>query len=283
MLFVLGHSGFIGGALYSLARSRGLEVIGASSKEVDLRDLFAVKCFFESIPTPASVVMCAIHSQHLSNDVTCIAENVAMVRNVVDAGNGKIASLIYLSSIDVYGFEPILPIAESNEVNPQAFYGLSKLAAEYALFFNKVSYPITIFRLSGVYGAGDKFRSIIGLFYRQIMESGKISLFNNVLRDYVYVDDACDLILECAQNPRPGLFNVATGRSFPLESIARLVGEASRANPEIVFERAGAGKTRARDLTFDTAYLREVFPNWHPQNLAEGISSFLAEETRISV
>jgi len=271
MLLVLGHTGFIGSTLLSKAHSMGIEAIGASRKNVDLCDALEVASFWEKIKAPCTVVICAVRNKKDCDDVSCVADNVAMVRNVMNSGRGKITSLIYLSTVDVYGSNPKLPITEKSDARPQHYYALSKLAAECAINFEDDAYPKTIFRLPGIYGEGDSFQSIISLFYKRSVETGKISLSGNVLRDYVYVGDLCNLILQCVMAPLPGLFNVATGKSLSLEEIAHLAGKISNRHTEITFSSV-ASKGAALDLTFDISHLKEHFPKWNPMTIARGVS-----------
>jgi nucleoside-diphosphate-sugar epimerase len=276
MMLIFGHTGLIGKVLHQQAQIKGFDVIGASSKEVNLCDPFAVKRFFEFLHSAYSVVVCAVRNKKFCNDALCLSENVAMVRNIIQFGHNKIKSLIYLSSVDVYGRNPALPITEKTKIEPQSLYALSKLAAEYTLFFELESFPITIFRLPGIYGREDGDRSIIGRFYKQNIEIGEITIFSNVLRDYVYVDDLCDLIFENMMSPCQGIFNVATGESLLLEHIARLIIKASHTRSKIIFIPEKASETETGDLKYDTAFLREHYPNWKPGTIKK-IFPFLFE------
>ncbi|MDR0580840.1 MAG: NAD(P)-dependent oxidoreductase, partial [Holosporaceae bacterium] len=137
------------------------------------------------------------------------------------------------------------------------------------------SFPIAIFRLPGVYGGGDGDRSIIARFYKQNIEAGEITLFSNVLRDYVYVNDLCELIFENIMSPRQGIFNVATEEGLLLEHIAGLIIKASHTRSKIVFIPEKASATETGDLKFDITYLKENFHSWRPKSIAEGIALFL--------
>ncbi len=100
-----------------------------------------------------------------------------------------------------------------------------------------------------VYGPNEYFKgdmsSIVYKGYRQIIESGWISLFKSYdpnypdggqLRDFVYVKDICDVILWFMDHPDiSGLFNVGTGHAVSFSHVAEVTFRAMGMTPNIEY------------------------------------------------
>jgi nucleoside-diphosphate-sugar epimerase len=275
-LVVLGHTSFIGGALHKSIAGEGLSVFGASSKECNLLDKSSIAGFFRRIPQESVVAFCSVINRKRCTAISSLIDNLSMVGNLIDViAQREIAGLVYLSSVDVYGTSPALPITEQTAVAPRGYYAMAKYCAERLLQEATLKYPFTILRLPGVYGAGDEGHSIVAGFVKKLLngEPLRLTCQGRTRRDYIDVRDVVRLVRTCAEKPQPGLFNVATGHSLSLKDIAGVLRSQLQSKSEIVLtdeKSEGAG-----DLEFDVSKLCSTFAG-EMISLEDGLAQYCA-------
>ena len=128
----------------------------------------------------------------------------------------------YASSASVYGNQP-------GEMNPLNFYAISKLQVDYWVYDNIEKFKsIQGFRFFNVYGEGEEHkgnqRSPISKFVSEAKMTKKIKIFKNsekMIRDFVYVDDIIDLVLNNKEGS--GMYDVGTGHPYSFRDIADIV------------------------------------------------------------
>jgi len=278
IVVILGHTGFIGQTLYRRFKADGVPVMGASSEECNLLDSESVNMFFSNIPEKADVVFCSVINRHTDDSVQSLHNNIDMVENFIRCARGKrLRSLVYLSSVDVYGRFPDLPINENTALNPSGYYGLSKLCAEFLLKCSGIDCPMTILRLPGIYGWGDRGKSIIGLFVERLYHREAITLSGDgrVLRDYVAVGDLCRIVKSLTEKPKTITLNLATGKSLALKEIVRTIGEIVGYAPDIKY--MAKDENSAGDLVFDIRALCTEFKNIQLTDFRNGCAEYVKE------
>lgn len=107
---------------------------------------------------------------------------------------------IFISTLDVYGFQNQGPIDETLLPNPQTLYGFSKYYCENMLRFwaKENSINLKILRLGHIYGIGeDTYQKIIPSAIRQLLANQKIHLYTSgeEKRSFLNVKDCAALIL----------------------------------------------------------------------------------------
>ncbi|HUF19461.1 MAG TPA: ADP-glyceromanno-heptose 6-epimerase [Burkholderiales bacterium] len=144
---------------------------------------------------------------------------------------------IYASSAAVYGSTLKFREEPENE-SPLNVYGWSKLMFD--RYVRRLSYhsgqQVAGLRYFNVYGPGEQHKgqmaSVAFHFNRQLLDKGEIRLFEGSdgfadgeqRRDFVYVDDVCDVNLWFLDNPGvSGVFNVGAGRSQSFNDVASAV------------------------------------------------------------
>jgi ADP-L-glycero-D-manno-heptose 6-epimerase len=144
---------------------------------------------------------------------------------------------IYASSAAVYGGSKQFvedPLFE----NPLNVYGYSKL--QFDRYVRRVAHStdsqVVGLRYFNVYGPREQHKgsmaSVAFHFNNQVLEGGEARLFEGSdgygdgeqLRDFVYVDDVCDVNLWFLDNPdASGIYNAGTGRSQSFNDVANAV------------------------------------------------------------
>jgi nucleoside-diphosphate-sugar epimerase len=154
------------------------------------------------------------------------------------ASAAGLQSIVYLSTIGVYGDCGGAWVDEAAAPRPGAARSRERLAAERAWqdLGERRGVPVAILRLAGIYGPGQNaLVQIANGRARRIVKPGQF--FNRI-----HVDDIAQVIDAAFTRIASGLFNVAddepTSPGEPIEFAAQLMGVAPP--PEIAFDNAAA-------------------------------------------
>ena len=197
-----------------------------SSKECNLLKKKDINKIFKSAKKPFTLIIFSSITKE-KNSRKNFSKNLKMIQNVIECMNlSKIKKIIYISSIEVYGERPILPITENTSVNPRNLYGLAKFASEELLRLHVSKKKLLTLRLPGYYGFGDKYRSVVGKFLKSAISNNKIIIntTGKELRDFLFVDDFPLILKNLISNNNHGIFNLVSGKSNSIVSIAKFIG-----------------------------------------------------------
>jgi len=141
---------------------------------------------------------------------------------------------LYASSASVYGGGSVFKESREHE-EPLNMYGYSKFLFDQYVrrLLPKAKSQVVGFRYFNVYGPREQHKgsmaSVAFHFNNQLNENGKLKLFEGCdgyengeqRRDFVYVDDVCDVNLWFLDNAdKSGIFNLGTGRSQAFNDVA---------------------------------------------------------------
>ena len=147
----------------------------------------------------------------------------------------------YASSASVYGNTN--NFVESGPLYPQSPYAWSKYLFD--RFVNQAMGDFKIlvqgFRYFNVYGAHEEHKgdqaSPVTKFTQQAKNTGIIKVFENseqFKRDFVCVDDVCNVHCQMLQQDVSGIFNVGTGTATSFQSVAESVSKKYSAKIETI-------------------------------------------------
>jgi UDP-glucose 4-epimerase len=277
-VIVVGKNSYVGRRFTDFATTQGVEVIALGSAECNFLDAEEVYQFFRQLDdVPHTIVFFAVVNKTVENSYQALLDNMQMIRHLMDGCRlANIKSVIYFSSVDVYGAHPGLPITEKSRVNPDTWYGLAKANAEWMLSTSgEMPCPVTILRIPGIYGHADHDRSIIGAMVRRVIQEKKVVIFGDgkTKRDYVWIDDLCCLLWELVPLKHLGVLNIVTGQAHSLNTIVEKLRQVLDIDFEVPHELADTG--REFDLIFENKILCSLFPNFQFQDLKVGIKSYL--------
>ena len=189
----------------------------------------------------------------------------------------KVEKFHHISTDEVYGAlgydDP--PFTEETPYNPQNPYSASKAASDHFVtaFGNTYGLPILLTNCSNNYGPRQNKEKLIPKTINNILEGKKIPVYaqGQNIRDWIYVEDHCQAILEIFNNGKVGeKYNIGgeceVANIDLVKTIIRLMG-ASEDLIEFVDDRPG------HDLRYaiDNAKIVETI-NWHPKHtLEEGL------------
>ena len=269
---VTGASGFIGSHVVSQAESRGLEVVGVSSRDLDLMAP-------ESFGILASLLRAGdtvVHSAAIApaRNAAEAAANLTMTNNLVRAAEGlELGQLVVVSSDAVYGSTSGV-VTEQTVCTPDSIHGVMSLGRELACAEIRTD-VFTIVRPAPVYGMGDTHNSYgPNRFVRQALGDGQITVFGNgeAGRDHVDISDVADVILRSITQSERGVINVASGQMRTFTQVAELVRSVAPSRATVASVGLEANPTFR---SFDLSGLIRRFPDYIPTTPEIGIPAML--------
>jgi UDP-glucose 4-epimerase len=258
---ILGHTGFIGGALQAhLKREAGCDVLGFSSKAADLRLEEGVQALAGHVDRETVVVFASTITRERGDTLGTLMDNIAMAGHLgtfLEAHPP--AKCICISSDAVY---PMLDqaITEDTLVVPGGnYYAISKYTAECVLRKSTQAkdIPLLVLRPTAVFGPGDTHNSYgPNAFIRSVIRERSLRLFGRgeERRDHLFINDLLRIVARLIKTEATGVLNVATGVS---RSFAEVVEVLRRAAP---FEFSVSHLHRNGGVThreFDVSRLRQ--------------------------
>ena len=298
MIFVTGAAGFIGSNFVHYLKSNTYDNIvildkltyAASTDNlnphtfpieiVDIANKKQLERVFQTY-RPRFIFHFAAES-HVDNSIEdatpFVDTNVTGTLNLLELSvMYKVEKFHHISTDEVYGSlgydDP--PFTEETPYNPQIPYSASKAASDHFVtaFGNTYGLPVVITNCSNNYGPRQNKEKLIPKTINNILEGKKIPIYaqGQNIRDWIYVEDHCQVIFEIFNKGKVGeKYNIGgeceVANINLVKTIIRLMG-ASEDLIEFVDDRPG------HDLRYaiDNAKIIETI-NWHPSNtLEEGL------------
>lgn len=301
---VTGGAGFIGSHLVNSLLNKGIDVVvldnlsmgrkenvpdGARLIVGDVLDYDALTSALNDgidiVFHEAAIVSIRESAKNFYNDaMTNIMGTLNVLRASIDCGVKK---MVFASSMAVYGDSPDkTPVAEGDNEQPIAAYGLSKLSSEQYLLLMAESNPIDIIclRYFNTFGENQTYTPYVGvitIFANRLFKGEPPVIFGdgNQTRDFIYVKDIVEANIKAMYaDIHKGIFNVGTGIGTSVNQIAKLLID--RINPGIkpVYTNAGPG-----ELLYSVADTRKIRDklNFSPgYSIQDSINKVLDQYTR---
>lgn len=209
-----------------------------------------------------------------------LSVNVLGNQNLLDAcTENPPQRLVFASSADVYAPSPAAH-AEDDLLQPRGVYGNSKLLCEMLLADQATRLPdcaTVTARLFNIYGPDDPHPHLIPEILEQADRGSTLHLGDlNAARDYIYVDDAAEALVELLRSKHTGPVNIATGRATTghdvVEAITDLMGQSFE-----IHRDESRIRRFARPVSHGSAdLLRAILPWWPRISLQDGLRRTMA-------
>jgi dTDP-L-rhamnose 4-epimerase len=171
--------------------------------------------------------------------------------------------------------------AEITIANPTSIYGSTKYTQELLLKNWAIpnSVPIGIFRLQNVYGLGqdanNPYTGILNIFIKQSLRGESIELYEDgqATRDFIYIDDVAEVMLQAISKKINGTFDVGTGKRTSLMEVGDTIAAALKSAPPFI-----SGKYRIGDVrhaSCDSSFTRNTLGR-DPIPLNQGLDKLLS-------
>ena len=293
-LYVAGHRGLVGSALWRLLQARGFRrLVGRTSAELDLRDRDTVFGLFDVV-RPACVVLAAARVGGIlansTRPVEFCSDNLRIQLNVLDAAlRFGTRRLLFCGSSCIYPRLATQPISEgallTGPLEPtNDAYAIAKIAGIVQVQAARRQYGARWISVmpTNLYGPGDNFdpsnSHVLPGLLRRMHEATVAGAPEFVVwgtgtprREFMHVDDAaraCLLALERYDDPAP--LNIGVGSDISIRELAELVARVVGYPGRLVFDH-GKPDGMPRKL-LDVSRLNRL--GFHPGvSLEDGIRS----------
>jgi nucleoside-diphosphate-sugar epimerase len=271
---LLGASGHVGTALARCLQGRDFEVIGHSSRTLDLRRTEAIAVLDDVVDAETALVFASALTPDKGQTVDTFMANLEMVATVTRyLERHPVGHCLYVSSDAVYGFE-VNPVDETTPVAPGGHYALAKYTGERLL--QSLAIPLLILRVTAVYGPGDPHGAYgPNAFARSLARERGLRLFGagEEERDHIYIEDVAHVMASLITARATGILNVATGES---RSFADVVATIRALVPYDVQVTSAPRKGSITHRRYDITRLRQVVPDLRFTPFKDGLRATLA-------
>ena len=292
-IYVAGINGMVGSAIALEAKAQGHDVIGKSSKELDLTNRPAV---FNEIrnTNPDSLIIAAAKvggiGANFAYPVDFLSINLQIQTNLLDAAHARnIDKVLFLGSSCVYPRLAHQPIMESSlltgELEPtNEPYAIAKIAGLKLVeaYRRQYGHHWISAMPTNLYGPRDNFdpvsAHVLPMLLRRFHRA-KTNLEHSVeiwgdgtpLREFLHVQDfasACLILLDNFDSPVA--INVGNGNEISIRNLATLIGKVIGYSGETTFNISKPNGTPRKLL--DSTLIKEL--GWKSQiELEEGIAA----------
>ncbi len=190
--------------------------------------------------------------------------------------------IIFAGTRGEYGKSVHLPVDEEHPTNPVGIYAITNLTAEkmVLVYHNVKGLRGVCLRITNTFGPRHQMMhdeyGVLNWFIRKAMDNETIPVFGDgsILRDFLYVDDLIDALLQTATTSRAygDVYNVGTGRGISFQDLAETIvavtGKGNVAHVPFTRERK---EVEPGDYVADITKIRKTI-GWDPKvPLEEGI------------
>ena len=283
---VTGGAGFIGSHLVDRLVNDDFKVIVIDDESAESNDIFyhnpkaeyhkisiedynAIEPLFDNVKYVFHLAAVARIQLTMNQPEKAVSVNYNGTHNVLRASKKhNVKRVMYSSTSSAYGLKNPIPLKETMPNDCLNPYSVTKTGGEELckLYNNVYGLETVTFRYFNVYGdrqpTKGQYAPVIGLFARQILEGGKMTVVGDGLqtRDYTNVLDVVDaniLAAYTSNNVTGEIFNIGCGKNYSVLDIVEML------KPdyfEYIPERPGEARDTLSDITKSNELL-----NWNPK------------------
>ena len=245
---VAGGTGLVGSALVKEIKNRGLEVVGISSQDADLRNYSETRDILEELKPKIIIDAAAkVGGIKFNNDypVDFLLDNLRIQNNLMQAAHEvNVEKFVFLGSSCIYPKIVAQPIKEEYimtgplEVTNSA-YAIAKISGLELVKAYRRQFKHSWISLmpTNVYGPYDNFNqeyshvipALISKFIKAKsngLQSVEVWGTGLARREFIYSEDLAEAILFCVDKYNSeNHLNIGTGKDISISELAKLIGE----------------------------------------------------------
>ncbi|WP_373406488.1 GDP-L-fucose synthase family protein [Flavobacterium sp. FZUC8N2.13] len=260
IIYIAGHKGMVGNAIWRTLNAKGYtNLVGASSKDLDLRNQKAVMDFIQKTKPDVIIDAAAKVGGILANKnfpYQFLMENMQIQNNLIDiAHRSAVEKFIFLGSSCIYpklAPQPLkeeylltAPLEPTNE-----WYALAKISGVKACEAIRKQFEKDFVSLmpTNLYGTHDNFDlnsshvlpAMIRKFHEAKQNNNAVVVLwgtGTPLREFLFVDDMAAAVVFALENQLPDyLYNVGTGQDLSIKELAAMVQKIVGHTGEIIWD-----------------------------------------------
>ena len=291
-IYIAGHRGMVGSAIWRTLEKKGYSnLIGRTSKELDLRSQKVVSDFFESEKPDVVIDAAARVGGILANNdypYQFLMENMQIQNNLIDAAHQfDVKKFIFLGSSCIYPKLAPQPLKEeyllTDSLEPtNEWYAIAKITGVKACQAIRKQFGKDFVSLmpTNLYGTHDNFDletshvlpAMIRKFHEaKINGNAPVTLWGSgrPMREFLFVDDMAEAVMFALENVLPEyLYNVGTGVDVTIRELAETIQKKVGHTGEIVWDSSKPDGTPRKLM--DITKMHDL--GWkHQVKLKEGI------------
>ena len=292
-ILVAGGSGLVGSAIVRELKRLNQDVIGISSKDVDLLDQEKTFKFIKNLK-PTTIIDSAAKVGGIGGNnsypVEFLSQNLQIQSNLMHAAHAaKVSKFVFLGSSCIYPRDCAQPIKEEYLLTgaleqTNSAYSVAKIAGIELIksYRKEYGYKWISVMPTNMYGPNDNFDlengHVLPVLIRKFIEakrsgSGKVILWGSgsPLREFLHVDDLAKAVVLCMDKYDDSKqINVGSGHEVSIKDLAGKISKAVGFNGEISWDSSKPDGTMRKVL--DSSKIANL--GWKPLiSLDQGITS----------
>ena len=273
----------VGRGLAEEARSRSMQVLGGSSRDLDFRDRESTFKELEVLRPECLIIAAAKVGGIVANDtfpVEFLSENLQIQTNLIDSAfNAGIERVLFLGSSCIYPKFAVSPISEESLMTgplepTNETYAIAKIAGVTLINAYRREYGKHWISAmpTNLYGPFDNFDdksshvlpALINRFHLA-KESGlaEVTIWGDgsALREFLHVSDLAKACLDLLERYDDSVaLNIGSGQEVSIYSLAQIVAKAVGFEGQIVFDKSKPNGTPRKYL--DSSRISQL--GWQP-------------------
>jgi GDP-L-fucose synthase len=259
-IYVAGHTGMVGSAIWNALKEKGYDnLVGKSSKELDLRNQKSVLDFFENEKPDLVIDAAARVGGILANNdypYTFLMENMQIQNNLIDTAlKQNVEKFIFLGSSCIYPKLAPQPLKEecllTSSLEPtNEWYAIAKISGVKSCEAIRKQFGKDFVSLmpTNLYGPNDNFdlqtSHVLPAMMRKFHEAKEnvhapVVLWGSgtPMREFLHVQDLAEAVVFAIEHPfEENLYNIGTGVDLTIKSLAELIQKTVGHQGEIIWD-----------------------------------------------
>ncbi|MDB4090702.1 GDP-L-fucose synthase [Crocinitomicaceae bacterium] len=259
-IYIAGHRGMVGSAIWRNLEAKGYtNIIGRTSKELDLRNQTAVNEFYQEQQPQVVIDAAARVGGILANSeypYQFLMENMQIQNNLIDgAHKNNVDKFIFLGSSCIYPKLAPQPLTEdcllTSSLEPtNEWYAIAKISGLKACEAINKQFGKDFVSLmpTNLYGTHDNFDlnsshvlpAMIRKFHEaKLNDNAPVTLWGSgtPMREFLFVDDMAEAVVFSFENKLPdNLYNIGTGVDVTIKGLAEMIQNIVGHSGEIIWD-----------------------------------------------
>lgn len=234
-ILLTGSGGFIGKNLKNYLKDT-YELLTPRSYELDLTSSQAVKKYFKENDVEFIIHCASIGgARGIEDKDTTVEDNLSMVDNILNFKKQNTFVILFGSGA-MYDKGRNLHKVKEDEIGkfiPSDLYGKSKLLISEKVKNRKDVLMLNIF---ACYGYDEKENRFPSYAINQVLKGENIEINQNVIFDYLWVEDMQKIVKQFLQKPVNDIINLTPTESISLLEIAKIVDKFGEKKVDIIIK-----------------------------------------------